>query len=204
MPGRAGAGLVVIDVQPGLLKAYPPRRARRVVESAAGALDLLAPLGLPTLILELDPDRLGPTHGRVLGAAPGARVVAKARYDATADPESFQALEDLDRPWLVLLGVETHVCVLQTAVGLLGRGRTVAFLDDAVFSRTPRDQRVGRELLVRAGAVPLTTEVLLFALLGGRDHPAFSQVLPRLKARVSRPDDGEAPIDPGGPYDGEG
>ncbi len=187
LPGPEEAGLVVIDVQPGLLKAYPPARAERVIDAAAGALDLLAPLGLPTLVLELDPGRLGPTHPRVLGAVPGSRVAAKGCYDATADAGSSRALEALERPWLVLLGIETHVCVLQTAAGLLGRGRSVGFLDDAVFSRAPRDRRVGRELLVRAGAVPLTTETLLFALLGGRDHPAFPRVLPRLKARVTRP-----------------
>ncbi len=186
-PGPEEAGLVVIDVQPGLLKAYPGRRAERVIDAAAGALELLAPVGLPALVLELDPDRLGPTHPRVLAAAPGARVAAKGCYDATADPGSSRALGALKRPWLILLGVETHVCVLQTAVGLLGRGRAVGFLDEAVFSRAPRDGRVGRELLVRAGAVPLTTETLLFALLGGRDHPAFPRVLPRLKARVGRP-----------------
>ncbi len=186
LPRPGEVGLAVVDVQPGLLKAYPPRRAERVVSAVAGALWLLEPLGLPTLLLELDPGRFGTTHPEVAAAAPGARVAAKGRYDATRDPAALDGLEALGTAWVVLLGVETHVCVLQTALGLLERGRRVAFLDDAVFSRDPRDQRVGRELLLRAGALPLTTETLLFALLGGRDHPAFPRVLPRLKDRVNR------------------
>ncbi|GAB4251189.1 isochorismatase family protein [Deferrisoma sp.] len=185
LPPPGDVGLAVVDVQPGLLKAYPPRRAERVVAAVAGALRLLEPLELPTLLLELDPDRFGPTHPEVAAAAPRARVAAKAWYDATRDAGAWGALEALGTGWVVLLGIETHVCVLQTALGLLERGRRAGFLDDAVFSRDPRDRRVGRELLLRAGAVPLSTETLLFALLGGRDHPAFPRVLPRLKARVA-------------------
>ena len=186
VPGPAECCAVAVDVQPGLLRAYPRARAERVVDETRFALEVLRELGVPVVLLALDPDRLGPVHPEVRGAAPGVPVVDKAVYDATRETAFLDALGGLGRPRVLLLGIETHVCVLHTALGLMERGLGVAWLADATFSRRPRDQRVGERLLERSGAVPLTTETFLFHALGGRSHPAFGRILPLLKARVRR------------------
>ncbi len=176
---------MTVDVQPGLLKGYPPARAERVVGQAGFALEVLRELGVPVVLLALDPDRLGPVHPALRGAVPGAPVVAKAAYDATREPAFLDALQGPGRPWVLLFGIETHLCVLQTALGLAGRGLGVAWLADATFSRRPRDQRVGERLLERSGALPLTTETFLSHALGGCSHPAFRRILPLLRGRVA-------------------
>ncbi|MFU8856055.1 MAG: isochorismatase family protein [Deferrisomatales bacterium] len=180
--------LVVVDVQPGLLKAYPPGRARRVPRSAAFAVAALGAFGVPAVLLALEPEKMGPVHPDVLAAAPAeSPVVPKVPYDANAEPAFVSATASLGRPVALLAGVEAHVCVLHTALGLRARGFRAHYLADAVASRAAADETVGRRLLEAGGVTPLTAETLLFAWLGSGRHPRFPEVLPLLKARVRRP-----------------
>lgn len=188
LPGADEAFLVAVDLQPGLLKAYPPERSEGVVAGAAFALACARALGIPSLLLALEPDKLGPVHPAVLAAA-GAEereVIAKVAYDATEEEGFRGRVAALGRPAAVVLGVEAHVCVLQTATGLLAAGHRVHYLADAVASRDPVDEEVGRRLLERAGVLPLTAETLLYSCLGSGRHPRFGHLLPLLKDRVRR------------------
>lgn len=188
IPPAGDCFLVVVDVQPGLLKAYPPARARRAVEGVAFAAAALGVLGVPSLLLALDPGKVGPIHPDVLAAASaGSPVVAKVPYDANQEPSFVAACSALGRQTALIAGVEAHVCVLHTALGLRARGFRVHYLADAVASRDPVDEGVGRRLLEAGGVTPLTAETLLFAWLGSGRHPRFPEVLPLLKGRVRRP-----------------
>ncbi len=185
IPSADQCAAVAVDVQPGLLKAYPVGRARRVVDSARFAVSVLRALDVPLALLSLDPERLGPVAGAVEEAAgPGAARIPKGAYDAWREPAFRAWVAAVERPWVVLFGIETHVCVLQTAFSLLEVGFRVAWLRDAIDSRDDTDRGTGERLLERAGALPLTTETLAFATLRGRDHPAFPKILSLLKQRV--------------------
>lgn len=186
VPRAEDCFLVVVDVQPGLLHAYPQERAARVVEGVVFALQTLTRLGMPSLLLELEPEKLGPAHPDVLMASSGAAVLSKLSYDATREESFREAVRGTGRRTAVLLGVEAHVCVLQTAAGLKDLGYRVCYLADAVASREALDEDVGRKLLERAGAEALCTEALLFASLGSGHHPRFPEILPVLKDRVRR------------------
>ena len=176
---------VAVDVQPGLLKAYPEARRRQVMTRCRLAAGALAALEMPLAVLELDPERFGRADPELVQAA-GPRVVVlpKYGYDAWADPDFSLWIRSSGRPWIVLFGVETHVCVLQAAFSLVGAGFQVAWLRDATFSRDPVDQETGEHLLRRGGVLPLTTETLVFATLKDRRYSAFERVFPWLKARV--------------------
>jgi nicotinamidase-related amidase len=187
IPALEDSFLVVVDVQPGLLRAYPPDRARCAAEGAVFAVAALGALGVPAVLLALDPDKLGPVHPDVVSAAPaGTPLVAKAAYDATREPAFLPACAALGRRVALVAGVEAHVCVLHTALGLRARGYRVHVLADAVASREPVDEAVGRRLLEAGGVTPLTVETLLFAWLGSGRHPRFPAVLPLLRERVRR------------------
>ncbi len=185
LPSARSYAAVAVDVQPGLLRAYPAGKARRVVEAAGFAAAVFRELGVPLALLALDPERLGPVAAELEAAAgPGAARIAKTAYDAWREPVFVRWVEAVGRPWIVLFGIETHVCVLQTGLSLLETGFRVAWLRDATHSRDDMDRDTGERLLERAGALPLTTETLAFATLGGRDHPAFPRLLSLFKQRV--------------------
>ncbi len=187
IPPSRDCFLVVVDVQPGLLRAYPPERAEGSVQGAAFAAGALGRLGVPALLLALEPEKMGPVHSDVVGAAPpGTPVIPKVPYDANLEPGFAEACDALGRDVALVAGVEAHVCVLHTALGLLARRYRVHYLADAVASRDPVDEAVGRRLLEAGGVTPLTTETLLFAWLGSGRHERFPDVLPLLKARVGR------------------
>ncbi|GAB4282962.1 MAG: isochorismatase family protein [Deferrisomatales bacterium] len=172
---------VAVDVQPRLLGAYPPARARRLVDGVSFALEALGVLGVPALLLELEPDKLGPVHPHVQEAAGGAAPISKVWYDATREPAFLGAVEDLGRRTALVLGIEAHVCVLHTAAGLVDRGLQVHYLVDAVASRDAEDEAVGRRLMEAAGVRPLSTETLLFGALESSRHPRFREVLGVIK-----------------------
>ncbi len=176
---------MAVDVQPGLLKAYPAGKAAQVVDSARFAVSVLRELGIPLALMTLDPKRLGPVAAEVAEAAgPGAVRLSKGGYDAWREASFRDWVTSAGRSWVVLFGIETHVCVLQTAFSLLDAGYGVAWLRDATFSRAETDKETGERLLEQVGALPLTTEILAFAALGGRDHPAFPNLLTLFKRRV--------------------
>jgi nicotinamidase-related amidase len=77
---------------------------------------------------------------------------------------------------VILFGIETHVCVQQTALDLLGQGRTVVIIEDCVSSRSPNDKRVAIERMRQAGAVITTTESVLFELLRQAGTETFKQI----------------------------
>ena len=82
---------------------------------------------------------------------------------------------------IVLAGAEAHVCVLQTALGLLDRSRRVFVVADAVGSRRPENKKAALRRLERAGAEVVTTEMLIFEWLGSAEHPAFKSVIALVK-----------------------
>jgi len=159
--------LLVVDVQ----EAF--RRYHCFSRVAAGAAKLLAGarlLGLPRIVTEQYPRGLGSTVPEV--GLVEERPLAKRVFSA-ARAEGF-SLGGRDQ--VLVCGLETHVCVAQTVLDLLGEGVEVHLVVDAVGSRHRLDHLVGLRRLTAAGAVATTVEAVLFELLGGADHPDFKAV----------------------------
>ena len=163
--------LVVVDVQEAFRKAVPG--FEEVAEAAGKLVRGAAAMGVPIVVTEQYPQGLGRTVPAVAGhLPPGIEPVAKVRFSA-AEAEGF----DLGgRDQALICGVETHVCVNQTALDLLASGVDVQIAEDAVGSRSEENKQVGLHKMERAGAVMTSVETALFELLGRAGTDEFKRV----------------------------
>jgi nicotinamidase-related amidase len=176
----ARAVVVVVDVQERLSAAMPSADLARLVKYVQALLGAARELGLPVLATEQYPKGIGPTLPalRELLSSPPLQKMA---FSCGADPGFRAALEATLRRQVVLAGMETHVCVFQTARDLVAQGYEVQVCADAVVSRTEEHRRVGLELCREAGAVVTTAETAIFDLLGLAGTPQFKKVAPLVK-----------------------
>jgi nicotinamidase-related amidase len=82
---------------------------------------------------------------------------------------------------VVVTGVETHICVLQTALDLMAQGRNVAVVTDSVAARKEEDHQRGLNRMEKSGAIMVTKEMLIYELLERSDVPEFKKILPLIK-----------------------
>jgi len=176
---REDAVLVVIDVQERLAAAMAERE--RVEANALRLVRLAHLLGVPVVATEQYPKGLGPTVAGLRGELGDRAPIEKLTFDCCGEPGFLAAVGALGRRTLLLAGMEAHVCVLQTALGLLGRGLGVHVAADAVCSREAENARTGLELLRDAGAVVTCTETAVFQLLGRAGTAEFKAALPLIK-----------------------
>lgn len=137
-------------------------------------------LGVPVIATEQNPSRLGalsPEFEPVLSSAP----IAKMSFASTGSLEFQRALARTHRRQIVLVGVETHICVSLTANQLLEDGYQVVVCPDAVSSRTIERHKLGMERIRDAGAVPAHTESVAYDWLGSAEHPRFKEALKIVK-----------------------
>lgn len=166
--------LAVVDIQERLIAAVPT--ATHVVARATRLAAAARLLGVRASLTEQYPKGLGPTPPDLAGLLPPAHE--KTAFSCCGCP-SFAAL--VDSPphpihAVVLCGLETHVCIAQTALDLLARGLRVAIAVDAVASRHSIDHETGLRRLEAAGAVPTTSEAILFEWMRDASHPHFKAV----------------------------
>lgn len=154
---RADSLLVIVDTQPGF---YAPdagidrARLAEVMARVAWLAGVATALDIPVTITEEDAGRNGPTDAAVLARATGAPVLAKQVFGLADQPDILAALQGERRRTVVLAGLETDVCVAQSALGLLHRGYRVAVVVDATFSPGAMHEH-GLERMRDAGALLL-------------------------------------------------
>jgi nicotinamidase-related amidase len=163
--------LIVVDVQEGFRKAIPD--FDRVARATATLIEGAEALGVPIVITEQYPKGLGETAPEVAEHLPeGTEPLEKVCFSA-ADAEGF----DLGgRDQALVCGIETHVCVNQTVLDLLGSGAEVQVAEDAVASRSAENREVGLHKMERAGAVLTSVETALFELLGRAGTDEFKRI----------------------------
>jgi nicotinamidase-related amidase len=163
--------LVVVDVQEGFRKAIPD--FDRIARATATLVEGAEAIGIPIVISEQYPKGLGETVPEVAEHLPdGVEPLEKVVF-AASEAEGFD-LEGRDQ--VLLCGIETHVCVNQTALDLLASGVEVQVAEDAVGSRSDQNKRVGLHKMERAGAVMTSVETALFELLGRAGTDEFKRV----------------------------
>jgi len=170
--------LVVIDVQ------------GKLAQLMYGKSDLFAGLGklikgaavleLPVICTEQNPDKLGPTVPEIAPLIPGRRI-AKLSFSCCGEPKFMSELGKLGRRQVLLCGIETHVCVYQTAAGLCQAGYEVQVAADAVSSRTKTDRDVGLERIRTCGASITSVETALFELMKVAEGEKFKALLRTVK-----------------------
>ncbi len=169
----AQASLLVVDIQERLCPAMEPEALERMLKRTCAAIDGAKALKLPLLVTEQYPKGLGPTHARVRERIGEFKPVEKLEFSA-AVPEVITALGD--RRQVLLVGMETHICVFQTARDLVEKGFEIWLCADAVLSRSAEDRRVGFELCKEIGARITTVESALFDMLGRAGSPEFKAI----------------------------
>jgi nicotinamidase-related amidase len=163
--------LVVVDMQEGFRKAIPD--FDQVAKAAATLVQGGETIGIPIVVTEQYPKGLGATAPEVAQHLPeGVEPLEKVVFSAH-EAEGFDLA---GRDQVLVCGIETHVCVNQTALDLLGAGVEVQVAEDAVGSRTADNKRIGLQKLVRAGAQVTSVEMALFELLGRAGTDEFKRV----------------------------
>ena len=162
--------LLLIDFQTRLAPAI--NGAEAAIANARRLAEGARLLGAEILVTEQNPEKLGPTVAELAEFA--SAPVGKMCFDVCAAPHFPK--DKLENRAVVVAGFETHVCVLQTVAALLKRGRPVLVVADAVGSRRTESKETALRRLERAGAVIVTTEMVLFEWLGSADHPRFREI----------------------------
>lgn len=175
---RADAALLVIDVQERLVAAMNPQRYARMLARTIAAISSARALGLPIAVTEQYSKGLGPTVKPVLDALGDVPRIEKLEFTAW-QPKVRERI--LGRSQVLVVGMETHVCVFQTARDLADAGVTPFLAHDAVISRDEVDYRVGLGLCEHAGAVATTVEAAFFDALGRAGSPDFKAVSAAVK-----------------------
>lgn len=166
--------LVIIDIQQKLAAAMPRADRERVIARNAVLLAASEALSVPVLVTEQYPKGLGPTEEAVRDRLPAAtRFVEKTAFSAARVDAFSRTLEASGRKQVLLTGMETHICVLQTALDLCHQGYRVHVLEDAVCSRSLLNHDNALQRLRHAGVIISNVESALFEWLGDASHPEF-------------------------------
>lgn len=154
--------LVVIDVQGKLAQLmYERERLFRALATLVRGARLI---GVPIILTEQVPEKLGDTISDLRELLTDSKPIAKSSFSCVREPAFEDELKALGRHNLVLAGIETHVCVYQTARDLLERGYRVEVATDAVSSRSAENRSIGLTRMKSEGAYLTSVEMVLFEL----------------------------------------
>lgn len=171
--------LVVIDVQEKLIPSIADGRA--LLSRLDVLLDAAELMDVPVSATEHCPDRIGPTVASVSERIKNEAILPKVHFNAASEPRCQDYLFGLERKQPILCGVETHVCVLQTALGLKMQGYDPIIISDAVGSRKEHDRIIGLQRARDSGIRIATIEMVIFEWLERGDSDEFRRLLPSIK-----------------------
>jgi len=166
--------LLVVDVQEKLIGAMSERS--RLLFNCRRLLRAANTLSVTTIATEQYPQGLGPTVGEIAEMLDSNRTESKKSFSCGECGGLFQQLRDEGITRIVVCGIETHVCVLQTVLDLIADQWDVYLPVDAVDSRYPIDRETAIRRMELAGAVLTTTEATLFEWCGTANHPKFKEI----------------------------
>lgn len=179
-PTVESTALLVIDVQERLAGVMPDASA---VDNAGRLIDGARALGVRVLVTEQYPKGLGPTvaplREKLAAFAEPVPVLEKLDFDACDDAgvaARLDALRQSGVTTIVVAGMEAHICVAQTARGLVDRGLRVLVAGDATASRAPENRRIAEGLWATSGALVTSTEAVLFDLTRRASGDAFKTI----------------------------
>ena len=176
--------LAVIDIQEKLLP--PVHQKEQLVRNAQLLIRAAAILKIPALLSTQYAKGLGGTVPEIASLLSGTGAIDKTLFSCFGSDAFSSALKRLPgkRNTLLLCGMESHICVMQTALGALREGYLVHVASDAVGSRAEWNWRIGLERMRAAGAVISSTEMMIYELMRSSSSAEFKELLPHLKGRT--------------------
>ena len=173
--------LIVVDMQEKLLP--PIWEKDRLVRNVQLLIRLAGILKIPALVTTQYAKGLGNTVPDIVSMLPDSTPIDKLTFSCFGSNVFCSLLKRLpgQRTTVLLCGMETHICVMQTAMGALREGYLVHVASDAVSSRTELNWQIGLDRMRAAGAILSSTEMAIYELLRSSGAPAFRELLPYLK-----------------------
>ena len=171
--------LVIVDLQGKLANLMENREL--LFKNTSRILQGAKLLDVPIIITEQNPDKLGPTITEIARLTDHIQPIKKQSFSCWGNADFVEALRVWDRGQVVLAGIETHVCVHQTAVDLMKAGYEVHIIADAVSSRTRLNYELSLERMKAEGAILSTTELALFEWVKTATHDRFKEMVKIIK-----------------------
>jgi len=177
---RTAAILLVVDMQEPFLRVIHERDS--LVQNISRLVRGARILGIPVLSTVQNISKLGGPISEISSALPpDPAPFEKMAFSAMQDPPFAAEIERLGRKQVVLCGVESHICICQTALGLIAGGFQAHICADAVSSRTEANRLLGIDKARSAGALINSTESVLFEMLGAAGTEEFREILKIVK-----------------------
>jgi len=181
-PEKDNTVLVVVDIQDNLLKAFKSEIAEKVVAKSSLLIRYFALKKFPIIVFEQYPKGIGPTNSAIKEALGDYyKPITKNCFSGVCADGFKEALDTVNKRDVVLIGIESHICVLQTCYDLISAGKNVFVPTDAVGSRTKLDWQMGIKNMELMGASLSSVEILVFKWLERAGTEEFKSMLPYLK-----------------------
>ena len=175
--------LILIDWQEKLFPAMPDIIREKYAQNVDTLLFFFEEQQWPLLVCEQYPQGLGPTIP--LLSRVRAQAVSKMHFSALQEPLFLEKLEAQQPTQLIITGMETHICVLQTVVDSVRKYQNnaveIVVISDAVLSRSKENWKAGLAYMEKVGATIMTTEMWLFTQLHSAKHPLFKAVSKKIR-----------------------
>ena len=173
--------LIVIDIQEKLLP--PIFQKEQLVKNSLLLIRLAGIMKIPVIATMQYAKGLGKTVPEIASLLPETEPIDKQMFSCFGSDEFCSVLKRMpgQRNTVLLCGMESHICVMQTALAALREGYIVHVASDAVSSRTEWNWKIGLERMRAAGAVISSTEMMMYELMRSSGSPAFKELLPYLK-----------------------
>jgi nicotinamidase-related amidase len=177
--GKEQTGLVIVDIQKKLMDVMGKKD--RVLDNTLRLIHLAKLFDIPIIMTEQYPKMIGPTLPEIREALPETAPIVKIDFNCCAVDPFMQALKSDGLINIILTGVESHICVLQTCLDLLDKGYIVHVPRDAVDSRTEENWLTALNQMEKAGAVITSTETVIFQILKKAGTKEFKEMLRLIK-----------------------
>lgn len=176
----ATSQLAFIDIQTRLQAVMQPEDMAHVIKNITILATAAKLLEVPRLVTEQYPRGLGHTIPELTAILENVQAVEKTSFSCTHEPK-FNRQLTVDRPQIILAGMEAHICVLQTALGLVANHKQVFIAVDAIISRSPANKANAIARMRDAGCIISNTESIVFEWLGKAEGDAFKAISKLIK-----------------------
>lgn len=171
---RKNSMLLLVDVQEKLISKIINHE--QLVKNCKWLMEIAKRLHVPVLVSEQYPKGLGPTVPTLRELVSNDQVMEKLHFSCAADNGCVKRIDELHRSQIVIIGIEAHVCVLQTAIDLHEQGKQVFVVADAVSSRSDSDKKLALKRLRSLGIQIISKEMAVFEWLHQSGTPEFKQI----------------------------
>lgn len=176
--------LLIIDIQDNLVAAMKKEVYTIIENNTCLLISSANTLNIPIIVTEQYRKGLGETTEQIRKAlTDNYKPIEKLHFSCWNEIQIKEKIENMGKKYAIIAGIESHVCILQTAIDLISNGYYVHVVSDAVCSRYKSDWKFAMHYLRQAGAVITTTEILVFQLLNRAGTPEFKAISPLFKNR---------------------